>query len=336
MFCEFDYKIFDIAPTAFDAWALENYQFQYAHNAVYRLYADSLYTNSQKPGLADQLPFLPISFFKTHDIRAGQFEPDLLFESSGTTGMIPSRHWVKDKHIYTESFIKGFDLFYGDPSAYCILGLLPSYLERQHSSLVYMVDELIRRSGHPMSGFFLHDLEELGQRLRTLEKQGQKSLLIGVTFGLLDFAAQFPLPLQHCIVMETGGMKGRRTEMTRQEVHAELKQAFSLEAVHSEYGMTELLSQAYASADGRFRCPPWMRVLIRAEDDPLDVKGREAISEGGVLEGLINIIDLANFYSCSFIATDDIGRLYPDGSFEVLGRADNSDLRGCSLMLAGT
>lgn len=281
MFCEFDYKIFDIVPTAFDAWAMEYFQFQYSQNAVYRLYADSLYTNTGKLGLVSQLPFLPISLFKTQDIRSGQFESALLFESSGTTGMIPSRHWVKDAKIYVESFIKGFGLFYGDPSAYCILGLLPSYLERQHSSLVYMVDELIRRSGHPMSGFFLHDLEGLSQRITTLEKQGQKCLLIGVTFGLLDFAAQFPLPLQHCIVMETGGMKGRRTEMTRQEVHTEIKQAFSLEAVHSEYGMTELLSQAYASADGRFRCPPWMRVLIRAEDDPLDVKGAEAIAEGG-------------------------------------------------------
>jgi hypothetical protein len=208
---------------------------------------------------------------------------------------------------------------------WCVLGLLPSYLERQHSSLVYMVDELVKQSAHPLSGFYLDEHQKLAETLQQLEKQGQKTLLIGVSFALLDFAAAFPAKLQHTVVMETGGMKGRRRELTRQEVHGLLQQGLGVKQVHSEYGMTELLSQAYSKGGGRFVCPPWMRVLVRDEEDPLNIK------ETG--RGLLTIIDLANIYSCAFIATEDVGTVYEDGSFEVWGRLDNSDIRGCSLLV---
>lgn len=223
--------------------------------------------------------------------------------------------------------MKAFELFYGPVSEWCIIGLLPSYLERSNSSLVVMADELIRRSGHASSGFYLYEHEKLAGVLQDLESKHQKTLLIGVTFGLLDFAEQFPMPLKHTIIMETGGMKGRREEMTRQEVHDILKKAFQLDAIHSEYGMTELLSQGYSTGEGIFLTPPWMKVSVRLEDDPLDVR-----SSG---TGIINVIDLANIYSCCFIATEDVGRVYENGSFEVQGRVDNSDIRGCSLMIAG-
>jgi hypothetical protein len=228
--------------------------------------------------------------------------------------------------LYQESFITGFELFYGPVKEYCIIGLLPSYLERSNSSLVFMVDKLIQLSEHPQSGFYLNEYKQLSALLTDLKKQKQKTLLIGVTFALLDFADQYPQSLQQTVVMETGGMKGRREEMIRPEVHKLLKNAFHLSAIHSEYGMTELLSQAYSKGEGVFNCPPWMRILVRDEEDPFLVKRTGA--------GTINVIDLANIYSCSFIATDDVGKLYPDNSFEVLGRMDSSDLRGCSLMVA--
>jgi hypothetical protein len=232
---------------------------------------------------------------------------------------------VKEVSLYRRSFLKAFTLFYGNVKDYCVLGLLPSYLERQHSSLVMMVDELIKLSGHPASGFYLDEHAKLSQTLQQLESKQQKTLLIGVTFGLLDFAAAFPQKLNHTIVMETGGMKGRRKELTRAEVHQQLKEALGVQKIHSEYGMTELLSQAYSNGDGRFLCPPWMKVLVRDEEDPL------SIQETG--RGILQVIDLANRYSCSFIATEDIGMVYQDGSFEVWGRMDNSDIRGCSLLV---
>mgnify|MGYP002071995977 CR=1 FL=1 len=309
--------------------ALEVFRFQHQHNTVYRQYCDVLGINAASIHTIDKIPFLPISFFKTHTIQTTAFEPEVIFESSGTTQTINSRHWVKDTGLYQRSFTTAFNLFYGNPAQWCIIALLPSYLERQHSSLVMMADELIGQSGHPKSGFYLYDFEKLAATLQALEAAGQQTLLLGVTFALLDFAEAFPMPLQHSIIMETGGMKGRKEELTRQQVHAILNAAFSTTAIHSEYGMTELLSQAYAKEKGLFTTPPWMKVLLRAEDDPFEVKDAPEVNHSS---GAINIIDLANLYSCSFIATDDAGRLYPDGSFEVLGRLDNSDIRGCSLL----
>jgi hypothetical protein len=267
---------------------------------------------------------LPISFFKDHAVKSTEFKPQLVFESSGTTQTTTSRHYVKDAGIYEESFIKGFELFYGDTKAYCILGLLPSYLGRSNSSLVYMVDKLMQLSGHSFNGFYLHNYEELFNTLRELESNKQPVILFGVTYALLDFAEAFTMKFEHTTIIETGGMKGRKREMTRQEVHALLKKQFGVKHIHSEYGMTELLSQAYSKGDGVFSCPPWMKILVRDEDDPFEIK-----QDG---RGIINVVDLANIYSCSFIATDDAGVLHDDGGFEVLGRVDNSDIRGCSLL----
>ncbi len=271
------------------------------------------------------IPALPISFFKTQTVVSTDFTPQAVFESSGTTQSQTSRHLVKELSIYERSFLDAFRLFYGEVKDWCILGLLPSYLERQHSSLVYMVNELIGLSTHPHSGFYLDEHEKLAQTLTQLELQGQKTLLIGVTFGLLDFAAAFPQKLYHTVVMETGGMKGRRKELTRAEVHEFLTTGLGIDKVHSEYGMTELLSQAYSTGDGRFICPPWMKVMVRDEEDPLTIRphGR----------GILQVIDLANLYSCSFIATEDVGMVYDDGSFEIWGRLDHSDVRGCSQLV---
>lgn len=327
---QWNHKIFNVKETAFEGLALEIFQYQYQRNEVYKNYVDAI---GVKPGsikTVTTIPFLPIRFFKTHSVQTGNFEPAAVFESSGTTGMINSRHAVKDLSLYQESFLKGFESFYGPVQDYCIIGLLPSYLERNNSSLVYMVNELVKKSHHSQSGFYLDEYDTLFTLLKQLESQQQKTLLIGVTFALLDFAEQHSLPLQHTIIMETGGMKGRRREMIRQQVHEMLKNTFAVPFIHSEYGMTELLSQAYSKRDGLFQCPPWMKIVLRDEEDPLSVRHLKGIKH---LTGALNIIDLANIHSCSFIATDDAGRLYPDGSFEVLGRMDNSDLRGCSLMV---
>ena len=317
-------NIFD-ENMAFATMAEEVFRYQYAQNKVYRQWADLLQSNTGTPLSLTHIPFLPISIFKTHQVITGTFDAELVFESSGTTGMQNSRHYVKDAALYRQSFMQCFQRFYGNAADWCVIGLLPSYLERQHSSLVVMVDALIKQSNHPGSGFYLYEFEQVKSLLKKLEHLQQQTLLIGVTFALLDFAEQHQLPLQYTTVMETGGMKGRRKEITRAEVHTILKQAFGVRGIHSEYGMTELLSQAYATQNGRFYCPPWMKVLVRDEEDPLHVMpaGR----------GALNIIDLANIDSCSFIATDDVGIVYEDGSFEVHGRIDNSDLRGCSLLV---
>lgn len=267
-------------------------------------------------------PFLPISFFKTHEVYAANNQPEVVFTSSGTTGNNTSRHLVESVDIYKKSFLKAFKLFYGEPTDWAIIGLLPNYLERQGSSLVMMAEELITESKEPDSGLYLYEFKKLANILKKREAAGRKTWLIGVTFALLDFADQYPQPLKHTVLLETGGMKGRKKELTRMEVQTVLKKSFGLENVHSEYGMTELLSQAYSTGNGRFVCPPWMKVLVRSEDDPLQ------ISEFGV--GVICIIDLANIFSCSFIATEDLGKVYEDGSFEIIGRMDNSDVRGCS------
>lgn len=337
MQCQWKDKVLGVSKEGFEELALDVFRFQYLHNEVYRQYVDALYGSDNDIRSLGQLPFLPIRFFKSHTIKTTVFETSTIFESSGTTGTINSKHFVKDPGLYEAGFTKGFELFYGPARDWCIIGLLPSYLERKNSSLVYMVNELIRLSGHPSSGFYLNEFDELLQVLKELQQRGQRTLLIGVTFGLLDFAEAcqdrfIPGLFDHTIIMETGGMKGRRRELIRQEVHDVLKNAFDVPVIHSEYGMTELLSQAYSNGNGIFHCPPWMKIMTRDEEDPLEIRERLPGSSMS-LSGALNIIDLANIYSCSFIATDDIGKLYPDGSFEVLGRMDNSDLRGCSLML---
>lgn len=343
MNCEWHDKIFLVQENSFEQLALAIFNFQYDSNTVYRSYINAL---GIKPGVInkiEKIPFLPISFFKTDKIKTGKFNAEEIFESSGTTQSVNSRHHVKDISIYTESFTKAFENRYGRAAEWCILGLLPSYLERDNSSLIYMVDHLITKSRHRLSGFYLYDFDKLKETLTSLEKANQKTLLIGVTYALLDFAEKFPMKLLHTTIMETGGMKGRRKELTRVEVHELLKKAFGKSEIHSEYGMTELLSQAYAEKEGRFRCPKWMKVLIRDDEDPLSVRSFASRVESleltthhsplYPLTGAINVIDLANVYSCSFIATDDVGKLYPDDSFEILGRMDGSDLRGCSLLI---
>ncbi len=324
--------IFHITDLHFNALALKIFRFQYEQNAFYREYCDSIKTILDTVQNFEQIPFLPIQFFKSKEIRSSDFEPATIFESSGTTGAVTSRHFVKDTGLYEESFSWSFNLFYGDIASFCIIGLLPSYLERKSSSLVWMLNELIKRSQHPQSGFYLNEFEKLKEVLLLNEKAGQQTILIGVTFALLDFFEINPMELKYTIVMETGGMKGRREELTRAEVHQFITKQTGVREVHSEYGMKELLSQAYAKKEGIFYCPPWMKVLIRSEDDPFEIRTAGNI-DGSYTNGIINIIDLANIYSCSFIATDDLGKLYKDGAFEILGRMDNSDVRGCSLML---
>jgi hypothetical protein len=317
-------NIFSVQPINFEETALETFQFQYANNGLYRIWCDRLGRRPSDIRYVEDIPALPVSFFKTDRVMTTEFEPEVVFRSSGTTGTSGSFHYVKDLSIYRESYSSCFRMMYGNPEDWCILGLLPSYLERGDSSLVYMVQGLMQQSGHELGGFFLHDWEVLSGRLGKLVANGQKTLLIGVTYALLDFAERYPMDLRDMVVMETGGMKGRREELTRVEVHDRLKESFGLGEIHSEYGMTELLSQAYSKGGGRFDCPPWMRVLVRDERDPL------VVSTQG--EGVFQVVDLANRYSCSFIATEDVGCVYGDGSFEVWGRQDNADLRGCSLL----
>ena len=297
--------------------------FQAKNNPVYKQW---IALSNQSVGdieTVNAIPFLPISFFKNQDVYIGE-RPSTLFESSGTTQDVVSKHWVADTSVYEQSFIKCFQKFYGDPADYCIIGLLPSYLERQHSSLVYMVNKLIQLSGHPQSGFYLNEFEKLDEVLKNLEANKIKTWFIGVSFGLIDFSNAFPQQLKYATVIETGGMKGRKEELTKAELHTLLKNNLGVHTIHSEYGMTELLSQAYSLGNGIFRCPPWMKVLVGEEQDPTALK-----SKG---RGVLHIIDLANLYSCGFIATQDMGEVYEDGSFEVLGRVDHSDRRGCSLL----
>jgi hypothetical protein len=309
-----------------DHAVLETFRFQATENPVYKRYLELLHCNPAGIFETALIPFMPIEFFKTHRVVTGPGTETRIFESSGTTGKEPSKHYILDDGIYIDSLENGFRHFFGEPSAYCFLALLPSYLERQNSSLVFMMDHLIRNSRHPLSGFYLENRNELAQNLRVLEDSGQKTMLIGVTFALLDLAGQFPMPLKNTMIIETGGMKGQREELTRHELHSILKAAFSLETVGSEYGMTELLSQAWSTGNGIYRTPPWMKILIR---DPYDPFRRMPLGKSGG----IDIIDLANLFSCSFIQTQDLGRLHPDGSFEVLGRFDNSELRGCNLLV---
>jgi len=315
-----------INAQSFDDIALAAFQYQYHNNTLYRSFTDALHIAPTSVRNIQQIPFLPVSFFKTYQVKSGDWQAHrMIFESSGTTGDIPSRHFIYDEQIYRKSLLMGFEQFYGPVEQYAIIALLPSYLERGNSSLVHMARVLMEKSAHPANGFYLNEYDKLRQVLQKLEAQQRPTLLLGVTFALLDFAEQHPMHLQHTMVMETGGMKGRREEWTRTQVHDFLKQQWQLSQVHSEYGMTELLSQAYAKADGIFSPATTMQVLVRDINDPLDV------SHTGT--GCLNIIDLANIHSCCFIATDDIGTIAPDGTFQVLGRIDHAALRGCNLMV---
>lgn len=326
---ELERKVFGIHnENGFQSIALEIFHFQFSQNDVYGAFCKAIKREPHNVKQMSDIPFLPISFFKDQQVRTTRFDAEILFRSSGTTGAERSTHFVKNAEIYRQSFLQGFIRKFGEPRKYCILGLLPSYLEHGQSSLVYMVENLIQLSGHEKSGFYLHDYEKLHHTIAGLEETGQPTLLFGVTYALLDFAIRYPIPLQHTNIIETGGMKGRAKEITREELNVRLKEAFSVNSIYAEYGMTELLSQAYA-VDGKFSTPPWMRILIRDETDPLSVSAAQIKP----VSGAINVIDLANLYSCSFIATDDAGRLHPDGSFEVLGRMDHADIRGCSLMV---
>lgn len=329
---ELIHKIFQGSGAMDDALVLDVYRYQYENNEVYRRFADCIGRYPDAVNSIQDIPFLPIRFFKTHRIQTGHYEPETWFESSGTTGMTTSRHFLRSLDVYRESFTRGFRQFYGNPSDWCIIGLLPAYLERRHSSLVVMTDELIRLSGHSDSGFYLYEFAKLFETLSALEDKGQKVLLLGVTFALLDFAEQFPMKLRSTTIMETGGMKGRRKELTRPELHELLASAFGRPSIHSEYGMTEMLSQAYSRDNGIFYCPPWLKIILREEDDPLKINYLPFNGGRRLKSGIINVIDLANIDSCSFIATDDLGKTQADGGFEVLGRIDNSDIRGCSLM----
>ncbi len=306
--------------------ALKVFRFQYENNLVYRRFCDFLNTDITEVKTLEQIPFLPIQFFKSEKVLSNENPIEITFTSSGTTGNQTSSHFVTDVSMYEQSYLQGFAEFYGNIENYVVLALLPSYLEREGSSLIYMVEDLIRKSNNFESGFYLHNYDELIEKLIQLDNSGQNVILIGVTYALLDLVEKQQFSLKNTIIMETGGMKGKRKEMIREELHSVLQKGFGVDAIHSEYGMTELLSQAYSLGNGIFDCPSFMKILIRDTEDAL------TLVENGKTGG-INVIDLANINSCSFIATQDLGKKHNNGSFEVLGRFDNSDIRGCNLMI---
>lgn len=319
-------EIFSISNELdFEKTALKVFRFQAENNLVYNNFIKHLNLNLLEISSIEKIPFLPIRFFKEFEIVSGKNSVEKIFTSSGTTGSLTSKHFVTDLSFYFESLKHSFRYFYGDFQDYTIFALLPSYLEREGSSLIDMVEYWMEKSGK--GGFYLYNHEELFQNLVEHEKSGRKAILIGVSFALLDFVEKFQLNLKNTIVMETGGMKGWKEEITREELHKILKKGFGLDEIHSEYGMTELLSQAYSKGNSRFETPNWMKVLIRDTEDPLSFLSTD--KTGGV-----NVIDLANLNSCSFIATDDLGKIHADDSFEILGRFDHSDVRGCNLMVA--
>jgi phenylacetate-coenzyme A ligase PaaK-like adenylate-forming protein len=321
------HKIFNINSSQdFKEVALAVFKHQFTKNKVYRSFCDLLYIHPSDVNEIKDIPFLPIQFFKSHKILSSFDEIQETFTSSGTTGSVTSQHFVTDTSLYEESYLKGFNHFYSNIKGYTVLALLPNYLERKGSSLVYMVNDLINQSQQPESGFYLDNLKELSETLIRLDQTGEKVLLIGVSFALLDLIEQQQFNLKNTIVMETGGMKGRRKELIRDELHSILKTGFGVSEIHSEYGMTELLSQGYSNGNGAFNCPPWMKILTRDTEDALTIQ--EPNKTGG-----INVIDLANYNSCSFIATQDLGKVHQKGSFEIIGRFDNSDIRGCNLMV---
>jgi phenylacetate-coenzyme A ligase PaaK-like adenylate-forming protein len=320
-------RVFTIQnETEFNEICLDTFHFQIAHVDIYRKYVSYLNRDINTIDHYTKIPFLPIELFKTQSIIADNLSTEITFTSSGTTGMITSKHLVAEKEIYERSFRNAFEQFYGKIENIAILALLPSYLERTGSSLIYMINDLMEQSQQPENNYFLYNHEELYQTLVQLKTKGTKTLLFGVTFALLDFIEKYTLSFPELIIMETGGMKGKRKEMVREEVHELLCKSFHVPGIHSEYGMTELLSQGYSYGDGIFRHPNWMKILIRETNDPLTLAANKKT-------GAINVIDLANRYSCSFIATQDLGKIYDDGSFEVLGRFDQSDIRGCNLLV---
>jgi hypothetical protein len=322
-----DQDIFTISSQKqFEKIALKVFRFQYENNLVYQEFCDFLKIDKQSVKTLQQIPFLPIQFFKNHNVVSNTNEIQETFTSSGTTGMISSKHLVTDVSLYEQSYRNAFSEFYGNIEDYAILALLPSYLERSGSSLIYMVKDFIELSNNEHSGFYLHNYDELIAKLIELDNAGQNILLIGVTYALLDLVEKQKFQLKNTIIMETGGMKGKRKELIREELHEILCDGFGVSSIHSEYGMTELLSQAYSLGNGIFECPAWMQILIRDTEDAMTY-----VSNGKT--GGINVIDLANINSCSFIATQDLGKKYPNNSFEVLGRFDNSDIRGCNLMV---
>jgi len=310
----------------FEDLTFQVFNFQFENNPVYAEYCQLLEKNPGNINSLSDIPFLPVEFFKSHKVTTFSESYEKLFLSSGTTNMERSKHYVKKMALYKKSFLDTFIQFYGEPSNYCLLALLPGYYENENSSLIFMVRELIDKSNHPESGFYLNDMENIFQKMMELDKKGQPIILFGVSFALIDMAERYSYSFNHLIVIETGGMKGRRKEITREELHSKLKKSFGLPNIHSEYGMAELLSQAYSKGEGKFYTPPWVKILIREYYDPFSV-GKINKSGG------INIIDLANLYSCSFIETKDIGRKNEDGSVEVLGRFDSSEIRGCNLMV---
>jgi phenylacetate-coenzyme A ligase PaaK-like adenylate-forming protein len=317
-------RIFNEQSTeSFKELSLEIFHFQVKNNPVYKNYLHYLGVDTVSITQIEDIPYLPIELFKSHEVICEPNNREAFYTSSGTGG-IQSKHIVHDLSIYEDSFIKGFEYFYGDIKEYAVLALLPSYMERTGSSLIYMCEKLIQLSKNEESGFYLNEHELLFETLKKLESQSKKTLLIGVSFGLLDFTENYSLDLKNTVVMETGGMKGRRKEMIRQELHRILGKGFRVQKIHSEYGMTELLSQAYSQGNSLFKCPPWMQVSCRDTNDPLSINK----TKGG-----LNVIDLANVHSCSFIATQDLGRIHENGDFEVLGRFDTSDIRGCNLMV---
>ena len=317
-------KIFNCTNDAtFEKLALEIFDFQMENNLTYAAYA-ALILRGKHPENINEIPFLPVEFFKTEQIICKGQVIEEIFLSSGTTGE-QSKHLVSNIELYKSSYQKAFQVFYGDITDYCILALLPSYKEREDSSLIYMVDDLIKKSKHPQSNYYLNNYEELATTLKELESKKQKTILFGVTYALLDLAEVFPQKLEHIIIMETGGMKGQRKELLKEEIHSILKHSFATENIHSEYGMTELLSQGYSKGNNIFKTPPWMKILTRDVNDPLSIINNKT--------GGINVIDLANIYSCPFIATQDLGRTFDDGSFSVLGRFNNADVRGCNLLV---
>lgn len=324
---EWHKRLFALTDAGFEALALQVFRFQAVHNKVYNEYLAHHRIDVAQITQLHQIPFLPIELFKSHQVVTGQGEPDVIFESSRTTGQVPSKHFVLDKRLYHHIYVEGFRRAYGPIEDYCILALLPSYLERGNSSLVYMAQGLMSESNHPDNGFYLDNLQELQQALKRLIANGTPTLLLGVSFALLDLAEAYPMPLGHIQLMETGGMKGRRRELLREELHEVLKNAFNIPHVYSEYGMTELMSQAYTDGSEWFSPPTWMRALARDAYDPLDTFAQPA-------SGALNIIDLGNIHSCAFIATSDLTAIHTDGKrFKVLGRMDMSETRGCNLMV---
>ena len=310
----------------FESHALKLYAYQYEQNSTYRSFCDLINVHISDVEQVTDIPFLPIQFFKTHNLNSYSSDPAIIFRSSKTTGQTASEHPVHDLELYIKSFEKGFAHFYGNIEDYVLLALLPSYLERDDSSLVFMADHLIKKTKRPDSGFYLNDWEALRTKLNLLESQGQKTILLGVSFALLEGAENFYWDLKNTLIMETGGMKGMRKEWVRAALHQKLKDSYKVNQIHSEYGMTELLSQAYSQADGIFKTPPWMRVFTRSVEDPFELLQNNKT-------GALNIIDLANVDSCAFLATQDLGKVYPDQRFEVLGRFDHAEIRGCNLMV---